>query len=88
MPRFNCTSIPLSDDRTNPHSIGENDDETPYLWRPGWQVVDSSIEMELDQAHTWPKSEDMALPDSVLSSLKNGGPRRTDLRTFRWEVLI
>ena len=30
----------------------------------------------------------MALNGSVLSTVKSGGPERTELRTFRWEVLI
>ncbi|MCY3956822.1 MAG: hypothetical protein OXG65_00835 [Chloroflexi bacterium] len=33
-------------------------------------------------------AEEMALNGSVLSTVKFGGARRTDLRIFRWEVLI
>ena len=33
-------------------------------------------------------AEDMALNGSVLSTVPVGGPRRTELRTFRWEVRI
>ena len=28
------------------------------------------------------------LMEKVLDFLKSGGPRRTDLRTFRWEVVL
>ena len=33
-------------------------------------------------------AEEMTLNGLVLSTVKNGGPGRTDLRTFRWEVSI
>ena len=33
-------------------------------------------------------AEEMALNGSVLSTVKFGGPTRTELRTFRWEVRI
>ena len=32
--------------------------------------------------------EEMALNGSVLSTVKFGGPERTGLRTFRWEVAL
>ena len=31
-------------------------------------------------------AEEMVLNGSVLSTVKNGGPEKTELRTFRWEV--
>ena len=33
-------------------------------------------------------AEEMVLNGSVLSTVKNGGPCKTELRTFRWEVLL
>ena len=33
-------------------------------------------------------AEEMALNGSVLSTVKNGGPEFTELRTFRWEVRL
>ena len=33
-------------------------------------------------------TEKVALNGSVLASIHVGGPARTELRTFRWEVLI
>ena len=33
-------------------------------------------------------AEKVALNGSVLSTVQNGGPARTELRTFRWEVRL
>ena len=33
-------------------------------------------------------AEEMVLNGSVLSTVKNGGPSKTELRTFRWEVCL
>ena len=55
---------------------------------PGDALMRYTIPMPEDSRIPGENTEKMALNSSVLSSVKNGGPRRTDLRTFRWEVLI
>ena len=47
-----------------------------------------TIPMPEDSRIPGRNAEDMALDGSVLSTVKNGGPRHADLRTFRWEVLL
>ncbi len=55
---------------------------------PGNALMRYTIPMPEDSRISGGNAEDMALNSSVLSTVKNGGPRRTDLRTFRLEVLI
>ena len=47
-----------------------------------------SVPMPEDSLAPGRNAEDMALNASVLAFMPVGGLRRTDLRTFRWEVLI
>ena len=66
---------------------------TPINW--AWKLVvraskdllrtDVSVAYWED-AHS--QSVDLNLNVKVLDFVKSGGPRRTDLRTFRWEVRI
>ena len=55
---------------------------------PGDALVRYTIPMPDDSPIPGRNAEEMALNGSVLSTVKNGGPARTELRTFRWEVLI
>ncbi len=55
---------------------------------PDNAVVRYTIPMPDDSPIPGRDAEEMALNGSVLSTVKYGGPRRTDLRTFRWEVWL
>ena len=55
---------------------------------PGKAVVRYTVPMPEDSLAPGMSAEDMALNGSVLSTVPVGGPERTELRTFRWEVLI
>ena len=55
---------------------------------PGDALVRYTIPMPDDSPIPGRNAEEMALNGSVLSTVKNGGPSKTELRTFRWEVLI
>ena len=55
---------------------------------PGDALVRYTIPMPDDSPIPGRNAEEMALNSSVLSTVKNGGPRRTELRTFRWEVRL
>ena len=46
------------------------------------------VDEEMDGVAREQVSEEVALPDAVLSTIQFGGPECTVLRTFRWEVLI
>ena len=56
--------------------------------RPGNAVVRYSIPMPEDSRIPGRVAEEVALHGPVLSSVKYGGPERTELRTFRWDVAI
>ena len=55
---------------------------------PGEAKVRYTIPMPQDSRIAGLDAEEMAIPRPVLSTVNHGGPRRTDLRTFRWEVTI
>ena len=55
---------------------------------PGDALLRYTIPMPEDSRIPGRNAEDMALNGSVLSTVKNGGPAKTELRTFRWEVHI
>ena len=55
---------------------------------PGQAILHYTIPMPDDSPIPGRNAEEMALNGSVLSTVKNGGPDKTELRTFRWEVLI
>ena len=55
---------------------------------PDNAVVRYSIPMPDDSPIPGRDAEEMALNGAVLSTVKNGGPECTVLRTFRWEVLL
>ena len=55
---------------------------------PGNALMRYTIPMPEDSRIPGGNAEDMALDGSVLSTVKNGGPAKTELRTFRWEVCI
>ena len=56
--------------------------------QPGGAVVRYTIPMPEDSPIGGRDLEEMALDGPVLSTVKLGGPARTELRTFRWEVEI
>ena len=56
--------------------------------QPGATVVRYSIPMPQDSSIEGRDAEEVALHGPVLSTVKLGGPARTELRTFRWEVQI
>ena len=55
---------------------------------PGDALVRYTIPMPDDSPIPGRNAEEVALNGSVLSTVKNGGPTHTELRTFRWEVRI
>ena len=55
---------------------------------PGEARVRYSIPMPQDSRIAGMDAEEVAIPRPVLSTVNRGGLRRTDLRTFRWEVHI
>ena len=55
---------------------------------PGDALLRYTIPMPNDSPIPGRNAEEMVLNGSVLSTVKNGGPTRTELRTFRWEALI
>jgi len=54
--------------------------------QPGGALVRYTIPMPVDSPIGGKDAEEMALHSPVLSSVKSGGPKCTELRTFRWEV--
>ncbi len=58
------------------------------LVTPDNALMRYTVPMPEDSPAPGMSAEDMALNGSVLSTVPVGGPWRTDLRTFRWEVLI
>ena len=56
--------------------------------RPGNAVVRYTFPMTEDSRIPGTIAEQVALHGPVLSTVKFGGLRRTDLQTFRWEVRI
>ena len=55
---------------------------------PGNALLRHTIPMPDDNPRSGRNAEEMVLNGSVLSTVHVGGPERTELRTFRWEVLI
>ena len=55
---------------------------------PGDALMRYTVPMPDDSLIPGRAAEKVALNGSVLSTVKNGGPSKTELRTFRWEVLI
>ena len=55
---------------------------------PGNALLRYTIPMPDDSPIPGRDAEEMALHAPVLSTVKFGGPERTVLRTFRWEVPI
>ena len=55
---------------------------------PGNALMRYTIPMPDDSRIPGKDAEEMALNGSVLSIVKNGGPKGTELRTFRWAVSI
>ena len=55
---------------------------------PGDALLRYTVPMPDDSSIPGRAAEKVALNGSVLSTLPDGGPARTELRTFRWEVLI
>ena len=55
---------------------------------PGDALMRYTVPMPDDSLIPGRAAEKVALNGSVLSTVKNGGPCKTELRTFRWEVLI
>ena len=55
---------------------------------PGNALMRYIIPMPDDSRIPGKDAEEMALNGSVLSTVKNGGPKGTELRTFRWAVSI
>ncbi len=56
--------------------------------QPGGAVVRYTIPMPQDSPIGGRDTEEVTLDSPVLSTVKLGGPERTELRTFRWEVLL
>ena len=55
---------------------------------PGDALLRYTIPMPDDSRIPGRNTEEMPLNGSVLSTVKIGGPARTELRTFRWEVRL
>ena len=55
---------------------------------PGDALLRYTVPMPDDSLIPGGLAEKVALNGSVLSTVQNGGPGHTELRTFRWEVLI
>ena len=55
---------------------------------PGDALLRYTIPMPDDSPIPGRNAEEMVLNGSVLSTVKNGGPACTVLRTFRWEVSL
>ena len=55
---------------------------------PGNALMRYTVPMPDDSLIPGRVAEKVALNGSVLSTVQNGGPARTELRTFRWEVPI
>ena len=53
---------------------------------PGDALVRYTVPMPDDSLIPGRVAEKVALPGSVLSTMHDGGPERTVLRMFRWEV--
>ena len=53
---------------------------------PGDALMRYTIPMPDDSPIPGRNTEEMMLNTSVLSTVKNGGPRETVLQTLRWEV--
>ena len=55
---------------------------------PGDALLRYTVPMPDDSMAPGKATEKVAFPDAVLSTVHDGGPTRTELRTFRWEVQI
>ena len=55
---------------------------------PGRAVIRYSTPMPQDSRITGKRREEAALARLVPSTVNYGGPERTELRTFRWEVVL
>ena len=55
---------------------------------PGDALMRYTVPMPDDSLIPGRAAEKVTLPVPVLSTLPDGGPARTELRTFRWEVSI
>ena len=55
---------------------------------PGDALMRYTVPMPNDSLAPGKATEKVALPDTVLSTVHVGGPTRTELRTFRWEIEI
>ena len=55
---------------------------------PGDALMRYTVPMPDDSMAPGKATENVALPDAVLSTVHDGGPTRTELRTFRREVRI
>ena len=55
---------------------------------PGDALLRYTIPMPDDSPIPGRNAEEMVLNGPVLSTVKNGGPCKTELRTFRWEVAL
>ena len=51
-------------------------------------VLTYTIPMPSDSRIPGRDTEEVALRSPVLSTVHDGGPARTELRTFRWEILL
>ena len=56
--------------------------------KPGKAAIVYSIPTPEDSPIGGADAAEVALNGRVRSSVRHGGPERTELRTFRWEVLI
>ncbi len=93
------TVIPVIDDNSSPSLSVANANATErrafiesfveeIVVGPGEAKVRYTIPMPQDSRIAGMDAEDVAIPRPVLSTVNRGGPRRTDLRTFRWEVAL
>ena len=55
---------------------------------PGDALLRYTVPMPDDSLIPGRAAENVALNGSVLSTLPDGGPSKTELRTFRWDVLL
>ena len=55
---------------------------------PGDALLRYTVPMPDDSLIPGRAAEKVALNGVVLSTVKNGGPETTELRTFRWEVVL
>ncbi len=55
---------------------------------PGDALMRYTVPMPDDSLVPGKATEKVALPDAVLSTVHDGGPARTESRTFRWEISL